>query len=172
YSEDADVIRLTAAIRDDFATAQSFPEGPFCFFRTEQRALGEMVIKQVASETGPSDETISLFDLRTALASPPLSASRAIEITLKALTDATSGDNLEGRERLSKVQNDLVDLVDLLETRLGVTLVPYTRGKLPVSPDTPPQRGPVLLAVPSGASSPSSSPTPTPSPARAKPKRR
>ena len=66
FSLDPDVIRLTARIRDTFATSKRFPLGAFCFFRTEQRALGESVIEQVATEAGVTQETMLFFSFRDA----------------------------------------------------------------------------------------------------------
>ncbi len=132
FSLDPDVIRLTARIRDTFATSKRFPLGAFCFFRTEQRALGESVIEQVATEAGVTQETMLFFSFRESLQHAPLSEVKAIGDTLKALRSATNGDDLEGRDRLAQVQNHLVDLVDYLEGQLGVTLSSFSRGKLPL----------------------------------------
>jgi hypothetical protein len=140
YSLDPDVIRLTARIRDAFATSKRFPLGPFCFFRTEQRALGESVIEQVATEAGVSEETMPFFKFRGALQQPPLSEVQSIRDTLRALTMATTSADLDGRDRLAQVQNYLVELVNYLESQLGVTLSTFSRGMLPLTvPPTAPQ---------------------------------
>lgn len=146
YSEDSNVIALTSRIRDDFATAQRFPAGAFCFFRTEQRALGESVIKLTTTESGPSQETISLFDFQTALLAKPFSELKSVQSTLAALRSANSATDLEGRDRLAQVQNDVVKLVEYLEGRLGVSLVTTTRIRVPVPETSEEDSHPVLLA--------------------------
>lgn len=147
YSQDAEVIAMTARIRDAFATAQKFPASAFCFFRTEQRALGEAVIEQVSTEAGATEETISLFQFRQALLQPPWSETRSVKVTLEALRNATSPTELVGAARLALVQNHLVDLVIYLEGKLGVSLVPYVRGKVPLDKVNEPSREPVALTV-------------------------
>ena len=61
--------------------------------------------------------------------SPPLSDSKSVTETLKALRDAEDAADLPGRERLAEAQVDLVDLLFYLEGKMGFTFFPGEREK-------------------------------------------
>jgi hypothetical protein len=137
YSVDPDVIRLTSRIRETFASSKTFPLGAFCFFRTEQRSLGDSVIEQVSTEAGVTEETKPFFKYLGQLRHPPLSEVKSVHDSLHAIRNATSGFDIEGRDRLALVQNYLVELVNYLERQLGLTLRTFSRDALPLTTPTP-----------------------------------
>jgi len=128
YTWDRKVIELTEAIRAAFATSR-LGVGAFCFFRPEQRALGQIVMKRRDSEFGPEFETTSLYEFKEQLGSPPFDGMSSVGQTLAALRDASSVAALEGRHRLAEVQNHLVDLLSYMEGQEGFTLFPGQRQK-------------------------------------------
>ncbi len=130
YTRDPIVIRLASAVRSAFSVATSPNEvGPFNFFYPEQKALGKLLMIQREGRYGIEDDTISLYDFRARLASPPLSESESIKETLDALRQADHASSLRGRERLAEAQGYLVDLLGYLETQEGYTLFRGERRK-------------------------------------------
>lgn len=131
YSLDPDVIRLTARVRDTFASSQEFPMGPFCFFRTEQRALGDSVIEQTSTEAGMTEETMPFFKFVGELKKAPLCEVRSVQEALEAIKTAPCGPEIVGGDRLAQVQKYLVELVNYLESNLGVHLRNFSREAMP-----------------------------------------
>jgi hypothetical protein len=130
YTQDPVVIRLTMASRRAFSTSSpERPVGPFNFFIPEQKALGKMVMHSHDGEFGRELDTISFYDFKDLLESPPLANSDSVQQTLAALRGAGSVDELMGRERLAEAQNHLVDLLAYLEEKEGYSLFPGERRK-------------------------------------------
>lgn len=130
YTQDPEVIRLTTACRRAFSTSGSeHPVGPFNFFVPEQKALGKIVMHSLEGEFGRELDTISFYEFKELLGSPPLSDSKAVQQTLEALRNAEDVRDISGRERLVDAQNDLVDLLSYLEGREGYSLFPGERKK-------------------------------------------
>ena len=129
YTRDARVIEHTVRIRHDFA-ADEYGVKAFCFFRPEQRALGQLIMRRSAGEFGQEFETVSFYEFRSEeiLGAPPFSDTDAIKETLTALkklrNPAESFDGLEesDRKRLVKIQNHLVSLLEYLEKKEGFSL--------------------------------------------------
>lgn len=128
YSQDPEVIQLTEAIRNAFATVE-YPVGPFAFFRPEQKALGKLVMERFEGQYGIEMDTIPLYDFKKMLETPPLSESESVKQSLKALKEAKSRKTLKGRERLADAQIHLVDLLSYLEGKMGIALFPNERKK-------------------------------------------
>jgi hypothetical protein len=128
YTQDSEVIRLTEAIRNDFATTE-YPVGPFAFFRPEQKALGKLVMQRFEGQYGIEMDTIPLYEFKKQLKAPPLSESESIKQSLKALKEAKSSRTLKGRQRLIEAQIHLVDLLSYLESKMGISLFPGERKK-------------------------------------------
>lgn len=74
-------------------------------------------------------DTIPFYDFKQQLESPPLSESASIQQSLKALKAAKSSKSLKGRERLTRAQINLVDLLSYLEGEVGIHLFPGERGE-------------------------------------------
>jgi hypothetical protein len=130
YTQDAEVIRLTTACRRAFSTSNpARPVGAFNFFIPEQKALGKIVMHSLEGEFGRELDTISLYEFRDRLASPPLCDSAAVQDTLKALRNTENARDLPGRERLAEAQSHLVDLLTYLEARERYSLFPGVRKK-------------------------------------------
>jgi hypothetical protein len=130
YSQDPEVTRLAEAVRDAFATTDAeFPVGPFNFFHPEQKALGKMVMSRMEGQHGVELDTISSYEFKERLASPPLSRSESVQQSLEALRTAESAEHLRGRKRLEKAQHYLVDLLNYLEDREGYSLFVGERKK-------------------------------------------
>jgi len=128
HTQDPEVIRLTEAVHNAFATPK-YPVGAFTFFRPEQKALGKLVMHRFEGQFGVELDTIPYYTFQKQLLSPPLSDSEAVKQTLEALRKATHAKNLEGRQRLAEAQNYLVDLLTYLEAKEGFTLFPGERLK-------------------------------------------
>jgi hypothetical protein len=130
YAQDAEVTRLVEAVRNAFATTDAgFPVGAFNFFHPEQKALGKMVMSRMEGEHGVELDTISSYEFRERLASPPLADSRSVRQSLEALRHAEDVGNLPGRNRLERAQHDLVDLLHYIESREGYSLFVGERKK-------------------------------------------
>lgn len=128
YTQDAEVIRLVTACRRAFSTSSSErPVGPFNFFIPEQKALGKIVMHSLEGEFGRELDTISFYDFRNLLSSPPLSDSESVKETLEALRKAKDVPDIKGRERLADAQGYLVELLAYLEAREGYSLFAGTR---------------------------------------------
>jgi hypothetical protein len=130
YTQDAEVIRLSTACRRAFSTSgPDRPVGAFNFFIPEQKALGKMVMHSLEGEFGRELDTISFYEFRERLASPPLSDSASVKDTLEALRTAKSAGDLPGRERLAEAQSYLVDLLIYLEGQERYSLFAGERKK-------------------------------------------
>src|SRR5919108_1637088 len=130
YTQDPVVTRLAEAVRRAFATSDTgLPVGPFNFFHPEQKALGKIVMRRMAGQYGVEFDTISYYEFKEGLASPPLSDSEAVQQSLEALRSAKSVGTLQGRARLAQAQHHLVDLLGYLEGKEGYRLFPGERKK-------------------------------------------
>ncbi|HKA55560.1 MAG TPA: hypothetical protein VKJ47_18055 [Candidatus Binatia bacterium] len=130
YAQDPVVTRLAETVRDAFATTDGeFPVGPFNFFHPEQKALGKMVMSRMEGQHGIELDTISSYEFKERLASPPLCESQSVQQSLAALRNTEDAKNLPGRKRLEKAQNHLVDLLLYLEGKEGYSLFTGERKK-------------------------------------------
>ena len=130
YTQDPVVIGLIASIRRAFSTSNpQRPVGPFNFFIPEQKALGKIVMHSLEGEFGKELDTISFYDFKDILASPPLSTSESVQQTLALLHSAKDVNDIEGRERLAEAQVHLVDLLSYLEASEGYSLFAGNRQK-------------------------------------------
>jgi len=144
YTQDPEVIRLATATRRAFATSGAERDvGPFNFFLPEQKALGKIVMHNVKGEYGRELDTISFYEFKDRLATPPLSESESVKQTLEALRNARRGQDMSGRERLAEAQNHLVDLLEYLETQERYSLFSGERRKCSL-PKRLPKKGTVL----------------------------
>ncbi len=130
YTQDPRVIGLVTAIRRAFSTtSERRPVGPFNFFIPEQKALGKLVMHVDEGEHGKEMDTISFYDFKALLASPPLTDSASVTETLEMLSRAENADQMVGRERLADAQHHLVDLLAYLEACEGYSLFAGERKK-------------------------------------------
>jgi hypothetical protein len=133
YAQDPVVTRLAEAVRNAFSTSNAeFPVGSFNFFHPEQKALGKMVMSRMEGQHGVELDTISYYEFKERLASPPLSQSSAVQQSLEALRNAADVESLPGWKRLAKAQNHLVDLLHYLEGKEGYSLFAGEREKCSV----------------------------------------
>jgi len=130
YTKDPVVMRLVSAVRQAFAISTSLQQvGPFNFFHAEQYDLGRMAMTTRQGHYGVEFDTISHYEFKKRLASPPLSDSKSVQETLEALRSADDAGSLPGSNRLAEPQNHLVELVNYLEDKEGYTLVAGERNK-------------------------------------------
>ncbi len=124
YTQDPVVIKYSAAVRRAFATSRNgCPVGPFNFFAAEQKALGKIVMHSMEGEYGAEMDTISYYEFREVVRSAHrMPSSAAVTQTLEAMRAARNIEDLDGRQRLAKVQTHLVDLLDYLEAKEGYRL--------------------------------------------------
>ena len=137
YTQDPVVMRFGSVVSHAFSNASSEEQvGPFNFFHPEQKAMGKLVMTTVQGQYGLEPETISYHEFRKYLGSPPLSESESVRETLEALRNADDASSLPGRQRLTVVQHQLIDLISYIEGKLGYTLFHGERIKCGV-PDSP-----------------------------------
>lgn len=131
YTQDAVMIKYSAAIRRAFATSNdNRAVGPFNFFPAEQKALGKMVMHSMEGEYGHEMDTISYYEFRDVIQSPyRVPESSAVTQTLEALQAAKCAEDIDGWERLAEAQNHLVDLLNYLESKEGYSYFPTKRKK-------------------------------------------
>jgi hypothetical protein len=130
YTRDPVFMQLGSAVRHAFSVSSSEQQvGPFNFFQPEQKALGKLVMTTKEGQYGAEPETISYYDFKRLLASPPLCESASLNETLEVLRTADHAENLSGGYRLAEVQNHLVDLLNYVERKEGFTLFHGERGK-------------------------------------------
>jgi hypothetical protein len=154
YTQDAVVTRLAEAVRSAFATSDTVLQvGPFNFYHPEQKALGKMVMRRMEGQYGVEFDTISSYEFKERLTSPPLSDSAAVQQSLEALRTAPDDGSLPGRARLATAQHYLVDLLRYLEGKEGYRLFPGERKKClgvqPYSTSTDATRMPMPDVTPS-----------------------
>lgn len=141
YTRDPRVIEFTASIRSHLAT-DKYGMKAFCFFRSSQRTLGYLVMRRITGEYGHEFETMPFHEFKdqNALSSGPFSGEKCVSYTLTALKNlkdrSESFDGLEkqDRERLVKIQNHLVDLLEYLEKKEGFSLASRKRQKATEAP--------------------------------------
>ena len=158
YTQDPVVTRHAEAVRRVFATSDAgLPVGPFNFFHPEQKALGKMVMQRMGGQYGVEFDTISYYEFKERLASPPLATSEAVQQSLEALRNTEDGGDLPGRERLGQAQHHLVDLLRYLEDKEGYRLFPGERKKCSglLPPGTPADA--TQMPVPGGSLTPQTS---------------
>ena len=138
YSQDPVVIQRVEAVRDAFATTDAeYPVGPFNFFHPEQKALGKIVMSRMEGQHGVELDTISSYEFKARLTSPPLADSQSVRQSLEALRAAKDADSLLGQQRLKQAQHHLVDLLHYLEGKEGYRLFAGERRKCsPLEEDT------------------------------------
>lgn len=117
YPHDANMMKLALRIRDTFATDEYGTEA-FCFFRPEQRFLGQMIMQRSSGEFGGEFDVMAFEDFKQKLDSdfaqhPPVQKTRK---KLKA-AESVGSLGLEARVRLATIQNDLVDLLNHIEKK-------------------------------------------------------
>jgi hypothetical protein len=130
YTQDPVVMQLAEAVRSAFATSgAALQVGPFNFFHPEQKALGKMIMRRMSGQYGVELDTISFYEFKERLTSPPLSNSEAVQQSLEALRHTGNDGDLPGRTRLAQAQHHLVDLLCYLEHKEGYHLFPGERKK-------------------------------------------
>jgi len=130
HTQNPVVMRLMSAVRNAFATSASAQHvGAFNFFHPEQKALGKLVMTTMEGQHGVELDTVSYYEFKKLLASPPLSESESVKETLEALRNADSAESLPGRDRLAEAQNQLVELISYVEKKEGYTLFQGERRK-------------------------------------------
>lgn len=128
YIKDNTVREMSEAVRESFATDR-YGLGPFCVFRPDQDALGQLVVRR--EEKGY--EPISLYDFKEKISAAPFSQFRFLNDTLGALRNAQNRSELAGHDRLVEVQNRLVDFLEYLERQEGYTVFSGRRLKAAAS---------------------------------------
>ena len=124
YTHNGEMIVSTEKIRDAFAS-NSFGLGAFCFFRTQQRALGQKAVIRTGTESagGAEYDTLDFSKFVEELKTSALGNTPPIPDTMKLLMEAESADDLKDhRRRLATIQNLLSDLLEYAEKREGFTL--------------------------------------------------
>jgi hypothetical protein len=129
YTKDPRVIELNRRIGETFEDRSHFPGDAFRFSVDERVSLGQTVVRRIGDVTAvlPVFEAIPLFQFEAELSDQqgthaPLFQSKAVRSTLAAVDRADRAETLEGHERLSVLQNLLVNLVAYLESKEGFSV--------------------------------------------------
>lgn len=127
YKKDSETYRRVTQVAQTFATRQ-YPGEAFRFSYAEQLALGKLAIQPASASAKhdfPEYESVPLYQFVAALQkdlseNAALVQYRTIRKTLEAIDRAEQVEQLEGRERLVQVQNQLVELIEYLEIQQGL----------------------------------------------------
>ena len=137
YTNDPAVIELIRKIGEALESHSRFPGDAFRFTYEERVALGEAVVRRTGDIIGsiPVYESITLFQFFEEMSSKSgkhayLFQSRSVHRTLAAIDGVDPAGELEGIERLTVLQNHLVDLLTYLEEMEGFSVSPGKRRKV------------------------------------------
>jgi hypothetical protein len=135
YTQDKTAIKLTRNISRLFADRQTFGDDPFRFTPSKQFSLGEVFVKRVMGTNSSYAEfkTVPLYEFDQEVMESKEQMGHLyqdISRTLDAIRRANSGKELEGRERLSAIQNELVDLANYIESQEEFTVAHKNRKKV------------------------------------------
>ena len=135
YTRDPQVIELGRTIADTFES-RKFPGDAFRFDRDDKISLGSAVLRRTGEATAilPVFDSLTLHQFAEEVnnkesKNASLYRSRAVRSTLTAIDRADRADALEGHERLAVVQNLLVDLLAVLESKEGFSVAVGARSK-------------------------------------------
>lgn len=134
YYYDPQIIKLLEELREAFATDKGEYGrcGPFCFFRSQQRAFGDMIMLRTEGPFGSEFVTRDYNQFSSMLESDSLARFQSVQVTLKALRDAAEdprGIPSKARKRLVTIQSLLVDLLDHLEKKEGISFFTKEEGR-------------------------------------------
>ena len=127
YYYDREVIRLLEELRGIFATDDREYGGHiFCFFRSQQRAFGDMIMSRTEGPFGSEFVTEDYNQYLRMLKSDSFAGSKSVTVTLATLRRAAEDPRglrgtPEGRKRLVRIQHLLVDLLNHFETEKGIS---------------------------------------------------
>jgi len=128
YYRDSKIIELLEQIRDAFATSD-FSVEAFCFYRPQQRSLGEMIMLRTEGEFGFEFDTKGYNEF---LKMPALESQqvKAIQDTLTTLRNARQARDLPSTvcRRLAKIQKLLVEVLNYVEEKENVSFF-YSNGQ-------------------------------------------
>ena len=134
YTQDKTAIELTRNISETFADRQILGQDAFRFTFTKQRSLGQMFVRRLSDTNSPYPEfkATPLFQFLQEIVesknnNEPL--YQGIARTVKAICRSTSVNDLEGYRRLIQVQNQLVDLLNYIESQEGFSVSSKKRRK-------------------------------------------
>jgi len=140
YTKDPRVIEVVRRIGETLENRSQFPGDAFRFSLDERVSLGHAVVQRVGelSAALPVFESIPLYQFEKELIDEqskqaPLYQSKAVRSTLAAIDRADKIEDLEGHERLSVLQNLLVDLSAYLESKEGFRISISERKKARLS---------------------------------------
>jgi hypothetical protein len=127
YTKDSQTYGLVSKIANTFADYK-YPGDAFHFSYGEQIALGKLAIQPVERTVMNNIceyDTVSPYQFVDAIKkelrnNSPLSEYKTVYKTIEAIDRAERVEELEGYERLIKIQNYLVALVDYLEVQQGL----------------------------------------------------
>ena len=126
YYYDPEIIRLLEELRESFATDRRYGGvGPFCFFRSQQRAFGDLIMLRTEGPFGSEFVTRNYNEFLSMLKSEdPFARSQSVTETLETLRNAAEdsrGIPPEVRNRLVSIQNLLVDLLDYFRRKEDIS---------------------------------------------------
>jgi hypothetical protein len=131
YAQNYNVIEKIKNIKNLFGTGK-YGEEHFYFPRHHQTALGKSITKRVSGEFIYEFDLISLYEFGEKLTNHVFKENKYVNNSIKGFKNAADrpeGIDQKERERLVKIQNNLVDLLAYLERDVGFSLYAGKRGK-------------------------------------------
>lgn len=135
YTRDKKAIELIIKIVITFANDQDFEGDAFYFSLSEQISLGQTFVKSFgrADLTYPQLKAVSLYkfaeEIRDDIEKDRPLYQNLIK-TIEAIDRADSIEELEGRDRLIVIHNQLIDLLNYIEGEEGFSISPIDRNKI------------------------------------------
>jgi len=133
YVQDKTAIKLTRNIAETFADNEKFGQDAFFFPFTQQRSLGQSIVRRLTNKnpTSPEFVELSLYQFDQELHSQKRNDYFYDDVmkVVKAIRKAKSIKDLSGWERLLQVQNQLVDLLHYIESEEGFSVSGKQRKK-------------------------------------------
>ena len=128
-------IKITRNIAEIFADRQVFGDDPFRFTQTKQRSLGQMFVKRLDNNGSSYAEfnAAPMYQFATKVMESKLNNGdlyQDVSRMLDSIRQAHSLRDLEGKERLVAIQNQLVELTNYIESKEGFTVSNENRKKV------------------------------------------
>jgi len=135
YSQDKDAILMARQISLMFADREQFGDDPFRFSLTKQHGLGRQFVKSVPSVAGEEMKEYSAATLYEFCEKIMKSKEEGgslfddISLLIDTIRSTPTSKDLPGKARLSAIQNQLVDLINYIESKEKFTLTNEIRKK-------------------------------------------
>ncbi len=135
YSQDKNAILMARQISLMFADREQFGDDPFRFSLTKQHGLGRQFVQRISSVAGEEMQeysAVTLYDFCEKIMKNKKEGGSLfddISLLIDTIRSTPTSKDLPGRARLSTIQNQLVDLINYIESKEKFTLTNEVRKK-------------------------------------------